>query len=128
MKRTFECGHSGKGKYCHACAAAEKQKAQRRLDPRRSALRSESRLPTIRSICPWCDTSRPYNERQEISSRGSVAACIHFHSTESSSSPLPASWFPCRLADPIACSLTPHRSHRYASSVTKTTMGLRRTA
>ncbi|SAL50799.1 hypothetical protein AWB70_04110 [Caballeronia cordobensis] len=32
MKRTFECGHSGKGKYCHACAAAEKHKAQRRLD------------------------------------------------------------------------------------------------
>ena len=32
MKRTFECGHSGKGKYCHACAAAEKQNAQRRLD------------------------------------------------------------------------------------------------
>jgi hypothetical protein len=32
MRRTFECGHSGKGKYCHACAAAKKQKAQRRLD------------------------------------------------------------------------------------------------
>ncbi|MCG7400539.1 DUF7682 family zinc-binding protein [Caballeronia zhejiangensis] len=31
MKRNFECGHSGKGKYCHACAAAENQKAQRRL-------------------------------------------------------------------------------------------------
>jgi hypothetical protein len=31
MRRTFECGHSGKGKYCHACAAAEKQKAQQRL-------------------------------------------------------------------------------------------------
>lgn len=31
MKRIFECGHSGKGKYCHACAAELKQKAERRL-------------------------------------------------------------------------------------------------
>jgi hypothetical protein len=30
MKRTFECGHSGKGKFCHACAAIAKQKENER--------------------------------------------------------------------------------------------------
>jgi hypothetical protein len=27
MKQTFACGHSGKGKFCHTCAAAQKRKA-----------------------------------------------------------------------------------------------------
>jgi hypothetical protein len=27
MKQTFACGHSGKGKFCHTCAAAEKRMA-----------------------------------------------------------------------------------------------------
>lgn len=31
MKRTFECGHSGKGKYCHTCAAIEKRKDAERV-------------------------------------------------------------------------------------------------
>jgi hypothetical protein len=26
MKRTFECGHSGKGKYCHTCESIAKKK------------------------------------------------------------------------------------------------------
>ena len=26
MKRTFSCGHTGKGQYCHACAAAVKSR------------------------------------------------------------------------------------------------------
>lgn len=31
MKRTFECGHSGKGKFCHTCASADKQKELERV-------------------------------------------------------------------------------------------------
>lgn len=31
MKRTFACGHSGKGKYCHACDATAKAKEEERL-------------------------------------------------------------------------------------------------
>jgi hypothetical protein len=30
MKHTFNCGHTGKGKYCHACAAVEKEKQAER--------------------------------------------------------------------------------------------------
>jgi hypothetical protein len=28
MKQTFACGHTGKGKFCHTCATAEKRKAE----------------------------------------------------------------------------------------------------
>jgi hypothetical protein len=31
MKRTFECGHSGKGKYCHACASVAKIRDAERI-------------------------------------------------------------------------------------------------
>jgi hypothetical protein len=31
MKRTFSCGHIGKGQYCHACTAAEKSKQTGKL-------------------------------------------------------------------------------------------------
>jgi len=31
MKQTFACGHTGKGKFCHTCANAEKDKAEQRL-------------------------------------------------------------------------------------------------
>jgi hypothetical protein len=32
MKRTFSCGHSGKGQFCHACAAAEKSRQGQQLE------------------------------------------------------------------------------------------------
>jgi hypothetical protein len=32
MKRTFSCGHSGKGQFCHACAAAEKSRQGHQLE------------------------------------------------------------------------------------------------
>lgn len=31
MKRTFSCGHTGKGQYCHACTAAEKSRQTEKL-------------------------------------------------------------------------------------------------
>ncbi|WP_321794609.1 hypothetical protein [Caballeronia sp. J97] len=39
MKQTFACGHRGRGKYCHACAATEKKKADtlRAREERRAA-------------------------------------------------------------------------------------------
>jgi hypothetical protein len=32
MKRTFSCGHTGKGQFCHACAAAEKSRQGHQLE------------------------------------------------------------------------------------------------
>jgi hypothetical protein len=42
MKQTFECGHTGKGKHCHACAAAEKRKGEqlRAFEEKRAAKRN----------------------------------------------------------------------------------------
>jgi hypothetical protein len=39
MKRRFDCGHTGKGKYCHACEASQKQKDAERAarESRRAA-------------------------------------------------------------------------------------------
>jgi hypothetical protein len=44
MKRTFNCGHTGKGKYCHACAAVEKEKQKKRVarEAKRAARRESS--------------------------------------------------------------------------------------
>ncbi len=42
MKRTFECGHSGKGQYCHACAATAK--AREDLRHTRNQKRDAKRL------------------------------------------------------------------------------------
>lgn len=43
MKRTFACGHTGKGQYCHACAAVEKeQRALRAAREEKRAFRRES--------------------------------------------------------------------------------------
>jgi hypothetical protein len=52
MKQTFSCGHTGKGKYCHACAAAEKQKAEQRLalEQKRAAKQSHADDPIDLSI------------------------------------------------------------------------------
>ncbi|WP_250479744.1 MULTISPECIES: hypothetical protein [unclassified Caballeronia] len=52
MKRTFSCGHTGKGKYCHACAAAEKQKAEQRaaFEHKRAAKQSHADDPIDLSI------------------------------------------------------------------------------
>ncbi|SAK57603.1 hypothetical protein AWB76_02479 [Caballeronia temeraria] len=42
MKQTFACGHNGKGKFCHTCAASEKRKADqsRAHEEKRAAKRS----------------------------------------------------------------------------------------
>jgi hypothetical protein len=32
MKRTFPCGHTGKGQFCHTCAAVEKSKHSQKLE------------------------------------------------------------------------------------------------
>jgi hypothetical protein len=32
MKRTFSCGHTGKGQFCHACAAAEKSRQNTKFE------------------------------------------------------------------------------------------------
>ena len=39
MKRTFDCGHTGKGKYCHACATLAERKENERVA--REAKRTE---------------------------------------------------------------------------------------
>ncbi|TCK32512.1 hypothetical protein B0G84_8318 [Paraburkholderia sp. BL8N3] len=42
MKQTFACGHTGKGKCCHTCAAAKKRKAEelRAAEEKRAAKRN----------------------------------------------------------------------------------------
>jgi hypothetical protein len=49
MKQTFACGHTGKGKFCHPCANAEKEKAEQRLamEQKRAAKRSSTADDTI---------------------------------------------------------------------------------
>jgi len=49
MKRTFACGHTGKGKYCHACAAAEKERLAQRLarEEKRTARRESTALDPV---------------------------------------------------------------------------------
>jgi len=32
MKRTLSCGHTGKGQFCHACAAAEKSRQNTKFE------------------------------------------------------------------------------------------------
>jgi hypothetical protein len=32
MKKTFECGHIGKGRFCHTCAASTKMRANERSE------------------------------------------------------------------------------------------------
>ena len=32
MKRTFSCGHTGKGQFCHACTAVEKSRQRQQID------------------------------------------------------------------------------------------------
>lgn len=49
MKQTFACGHTGKGKYCHACAAAETRKSEplRACEEKRAAKRSSTATDPI---------------------------------------------------------------------------------
>ncbi|MFL9911987.1 DUF7682 family zinc-binding protein [Paraburkholderia sp. RL17-337-BIB-A] len=43
MKRTFECGHSGKGKYCHTCESiAKKKDADRAAREKKRAARIQA--------------------------------------------------------------------------------------
>jgi len=43
VKRTFECGHTGKGKFCHACEASRKQKeAERAVRESRRAAKAQA--------------------------------------------------------------------------------------
>jgi hypothetical protein len=53
MKRTFDCGHTGKGKYCHACAAIAdlKDNERRTHEARREAKTRAAELDPIDLSC-----------------------------------------------------------------------------
>lgn len=49
MKRTFDCGHTGKGKYCHTCESIDRAKAAEReaREEKRSAKAREATADPI---------------------------------------------------------------------------------
>jgi chaperone required for assembly of F1-ATPase len=75
MKQTFLCGHTGKGKYCHTCAAAEKQKAEQQaaLEQKRAAKLSCADDPIDLSIVRHL--SAVQREAREL--LGKVSSGVH---------------------------------------------------
>lgn len=41
MNKTFACGHSGKGQFCHRCAQADKEKAAKLQQQQAAALKKQ---------------------------------------------------------------------------------------